>query len=92
VLRSWRLGEKLKGVPIDILLNNAALVRTDPVNKPGGNTNQMIGSLDYKLLDDFIHTNVAGPHEGCRLIPALQDTNLESASLVDLNNPGSVDL
>src|ERR1700744_3525890 len=55
------LGEKLKGVPIDILLSNAGLVRTDPVNKPGGNRNQMFGTLDYKLLDDFIHTNVAGP-------------------------------
>ena len=55
------LGAKLKGVPIDILLSNAGLVRTDPVNKPGGNTNQMFGTLDYKLLDDFIHTNVAGP-------------------------------
>jgi len=55
------LGEKLKGVPIDILLSNAGLVRTDPVNKPGGNKNQMFGTLDYKLLDDFIHTNVAGP-------------------------------
>src|ERR1700690_2177556 len=28
------LGAKLKGVPIDILLSNAGLVRTDPVNKP----------------------------------------------------------
>jgi NAD(P)-dependent dehydrogenase (short-subunit alcohol dehydrogenase family) len=55
------LGAKLKGMPIDVLLNNAGLVRTDPLNKPGGNTNQMFGTLDYKLLDDFIHTNVAGP-------------------------------
>lgn len=55
------LGAKLEGVPIDILLNNAGLVRTDPLHKPGGNTNQMFGTLDYKLLDDFIHTNVAGP-------------------------------
>lgn len=55
------LGAKLKGMPIDILLNNAGLVRTDPVNKPGGNTNQKFGTLDYKLLDDFIHTNVSGP-------------------------------
>jgi NAD(P)-dependent dehydrogenase (short-subunit alcohol dehydrogenase family) len=55
------LGAKLKGIPIDILLSNAGLVRTDPLNKPGGNTNQMFGTLDYKLLDDFIHTNVAGP-------------------------------
>jgi NAD(P)-dependent dehydrogenase (short-subunit alcohol dehydrogenase family) len=55
------LGAKLAGVPIDILLHNAGLVRTDPLNKPGGNTNQVFGSLDYPLLDEFIHTNVAGP-------------------------------
>jgi NAD(P)-dependent dehydrogenase (short-subunit alcohol dehydrogenase family) len=55
------LGAKLKTVPIDVLLNNAGLVRTDPLDKPGGNANQKFGTLDYKLLDDFIHTNVAGP-------------------------------
>jgi len=55
------LGAKLKGVPIDLLLSNAGLVRTDPLDKPGGNTNQIFGTLDFKLLDDFIHTNVAGP-------------------------------
>lgn len=55
------LGAKLKGVPIDILLSNAGLVRTDPLDKPGGNTNQIFGTLDFKLLDDFIHTNVTGP-------------------------------
>jgi NAD(P)-dependent dehydrogenase (short-subunit alcohol dehydrogenase family) len=55
------LGAKLAGVPVDILLHNAGLVRTDPLDKPGGNNNQEFGSLDYPLLDDFIHTNVAGP-------------------------------
>jgi NAD(P)-dependent dehydrogenase (short-subunit alcohol dehydrogenase family) len=55
------LGAKLKGMPIDILLSNAGLVRTDPLDKPGGNKNQMFGTLDYALLDEFIHTNVAGP-------------------------------
>jgi NAD(P)-dependent dehydrogenase (short-subunit alcohol dehydrogenase family) len=55
------LGAKLKGIPIDVLLSNAGLVRTDPLDKPGGNTNQIFGTLDYQLLDDFIHTNVAGP-------------------------------
>jgi len=55
------LGAKLAGEPIDILLHNAGLVRTDPLDQPGGNTNQMFGTLDYALLDDFIHTNVAGP-------------------------------
>lgn len=55
------LGAKLKGVPIDILLHNAGLVRTEPLGAPDANTNQMFGTLDYGLLDDFIHTNVAGP-------------------------------
>jgi NAD(P)-dependent dehydrogenase (short-subunit alcohol dehydrogenase family) len=59
------LGVKLKGVPIDVLLSNAGLVRTDPVDQPGGNTNQMFGTLDYKLLDDFVHTNIAGPLKIC---------------------------
>jgi NAD(P)-dependent dehydrogenase (short-subunit alcohol dehydrogenase family) len=55
------LATKLKGVPIDILLHNAGLVRTDPLDRPDGNRNQLFGTLDYELLDDFIHTNVAGP-------------------------------
>ena len=59
------LGAKLKGMPIDILLNNAGLVRTDPLDQPGANSNQLFGSLDYLLLDDFIHTNVAGPLKIC---------------------------
>jgi NAD(P)-dependent dehydrogenase (short-subunit alcohol dehydrogenase family) len=55
------LGAKLQGMPIDILLSNAGMVRTDPLDKPGGNKNQMFGTLDYKLLDEFVHTNIAGP-------------------------------
>lgn len=55
------LGAKLEGLPIDIVVHNAALVRTDPLDKPGGNTDQLFGTLDYGLLDDFIHTNVAAP-------------------------------
>lgn len=55
------LGAKLKGIPIDILLHNAGLVRTDRLDEPGGNTNQLFGTLDYELFDDFMHTNVAAP-------------------------------
>jgi NAD(P)-dependent dehydrogenase (short-subunit alcohol dehydrogenase family) len=55
------LGAKLEGMPIDILLHNAGLVRTDPLDRPDGNANQLFGTLDYELLDDFIHANVAGP-------------------------------
>ena len=59
------LGAKLKGVPIDVLLSNAGLVRTDPLDKPGGNRNQIFGTLDYRLLDEFVHTNIAGPLKLC---------------------------
>jgi NAD(P)-dependent dehydrogenase (short-subunit alcohol dehydrogenase family) len=55
------LGARLSGVPIDILVHNAGLVRTDPLDVPDGNANQLFGSLDYELLNDFIRTNVAGP-------------------------------
>jgi NAD(P)-dependent dehydrogenase (short-subunit alcohol dehydrogenase family) len=55
------LGARLEDVPIDILINNAGLVRTAPLDQPGANTDQMFGTLDYSLLDEFIHTNVAGP-------------------------------
>ena len=59
------LGAKLTGTPIDILLNNAGLVRTDPMDQPNPNTNQLFGTLDFSLLDEFIHTNVAGPLKIC---------------------------
>jgi NAD(P)-dependent dehydrogenase (short-subunit alcohol dehydrogenase family) len=55
------LAAKLKGLPIDLVVHNAGLVRTAPLDRPGGNADQMFGSLDYPLLDDFIHTNVAAP-------------------------------
>jgi NAD(P)-dependent dehydrogenase (short-subunit alcohol dehydrogenase family) len=55
------LGARLAGVPLDILVHNAGLVRTDPLDVPNGNANQLFGSLDYELLNDFIRTNVAGP-------------------------------
>lgn len=58
------LAAKLKGQPIDVLLNNAALIRYAPVEdqRPdGGNKGQLFGTLDYGQLDEFVHTNVAGP-------------------------------
>jgi NAD(P)-dependent dehydrogenase (short-subunit alcohol dehydrogenase family) len=55
------LAKKMKGEPIDILINNAALKRTGPITDPNANADQRLGTLDYKLFDDFMHTNVAGP-------------------------------
>jgi NAD(P)-dependent dehydrogenase (short-subunit alcohol dehydrogenase family) len=55
------LAVKMKGEPIDILINNAALKRTALITDRQGNANQVLGTLDYKLFDDFMHTNVTGP-------------------------------
>jgi NAD(P)-dependent dehydrogenase (short-subunit alcohol dehydrogenase family) len=58
------LAAKMKGQPIDVLLHNAALIRYAPVTDQtptGGNAGQLFGTLDYKQLDEFVHTNVAGP-------------------------------
>lgn len=55
------LAAKLDGEPIDILLHNAGMIRTAPVMDRQGNANQMFGTLDYDLLDDFVHVNIAGP-------------------------------
>ncbi|MCP5144078.1 MAG: SDR family oxidoreductase [Gammaproteobacteria bacterium] len=59
------LAAKLEGEPIDILLNNAGLIRYEPLDKPDNNMDQRFGTLDYKGLDQFIHVNVAGPLKVC---------------------------
>jgi NAD(P)-dependent dehydrogenase (short-subunit alcohol dehydrogenase family) len=64
------LAARLKGQPIDVLLNNAALTRLAPLTDKFGNAGQHFGTLDYDQLDLFMHTNVAGP---LRLIEALID-------------------
>ena len=55
------LAEKMKGEPIDIILNNAALIRFAPLRDREGNAGQLFGTLDYAHMDQFMHTNVAGP-------------------------------
>ena len=55
------LAARMKGEPIDVLLNNAALIRFAPLNDQKGNAGQLFGTLDYEQLDQFVHTNVAGP-------------------------------
>jgi len=47
------LATKLKGTPIDILLNNAGI--------GGGGSNQVFGKINYSIFDDVMHTNVVGP-------------------------------
>jgi NAD(P)-dependent dehydrogenase (short-subunit alcohol dehydrogenase family) len=48
------LAAKYQDQPIDILLNNAGISGSP---KP----EMMFGRIDYDLLDDYIHVNVAGP-------------------------------
>ena len=55
------LAAKMKGEPIDILLNNAALIRFAPITDRAGNAGQYFGTLDFHQFDQFMHTNVAGP-------------------------------
>jgi NAD(P)-dependent dehydrogenase (short-subunit alcohol dehydrogenase family) len=64
------LAARLRGHPIDVLINNAALTRLAPITDRQGNAGQLFGTLDYDQLDLFIHTNVAGP---LRLTEALID-------------------
>lgn len=47
------LAEKYAGQPIDVLINNGALMR--------GDEGQAFGTIDYDEFDTFYHINVKGP-------------------------------
>ena len=49
-----QLAAQYEGEPVDVLINNAALMR-------GPDAEQTFGSLDYEEFDRFFHTNVRGP-------------------------------
>lgn len=61
------LQQKLKDVPIDVLLNNAGVYndrsRCEPGDEdcPGDWTNQAFGNQDFKLLDTIMAVNIKGP-------------------------------
>ncbi len=48
------LAEKYAGQPIDVLVNNAALMR-------GPDKGQTFGTMDYEWFDQWFHTNARGP-------------------------------
>ncbi|MFW2404268.1 MAG: SDR family oxidoreductase [Gammaproteobacteria bacterium] len=48
------LAAKYAGQPIDVLINNAALMR-------GPDKGQTFGSIDYDWFDEWYHTNTRGP-------------------------------
>ena len=47
------LAARYKGVPIDVLINNAGIL--------GGNERQKFGSFDYTAFDEIMAVNVVGP-------------------------------
>lgn len=55
------LSRKLAGVPIDIVINNAAIWTIGDRNDPDDRSAQAFGSLDYEQFELFMRTNVAGP-------------------------------
>jgi NAD(P)-dependent dehydrogenase (short-subunit alcohol dehydrogenase family) len=60
------LADKLKGTPIDVLINNAGVFvlggKDGQWNNAGAHyEGQMFGTFDYEQFDTFMKTNVAGP-------------------------------
>ena len=61
------LAERLKGVPIDLLINNAGVYNDRGTCKPdddlcaGDWTTQNFGKMRYQLLDTILSVNVKGP-------------------------------
>jgi NAD(P)-dependent dehydrogenase (short-subunit alcohol dehydrogenase family) len=55
------LAKKLKGKPIDVLLNNAAIKRFGPLRDRQANKGQYFGTLDFKQFHEFMDVNTAGP-------------------------------
>jgi NAD(P)-dependent dehydrogenase (short-subunit alcohol dehydrogenase family) len=55
------LAAKLENMPIDILINNAAIWTIGDRNDPADRAAQAFGTLDYEQFELFMRTNVAGP-------------------------------
>ena len=55
------LAARLKDVPIDILINNAALTDAGAFSGPENFKQQVVGNLDYDLFDQYMATNARGP-------------------------------
>lgn len=55
------LAARLKGVPIDILINNAAITDAGAFSSPENFKKQVVGNLDYDLFDQYMATNARGP-------------------------------
>ena len=55
------LAAKLRGKPIDVLLNNAAIKRSGKFRDRESNQEQYFGTLDFNAFHQFLDVNTAGP-------------------------------
>ena len=55
------LAARLKGTPIDVLINNAGIATIGEFKGIGVDENQTLGTLNYDQFELFIRTNVRGP-------------------------------
>ena len=55
------LAARLDGTPIDILINNAALLDAGAFSSPENFNKQVVGNLDFGLFDKYMATNARGP-------------------------------
>lgn len=55
------LAARLRDVPIDILINNAALLDAGAFSSPENFRKQVVGNLDFGLFDKYMATNARGP-------------------------------
>jgi len=69
--RVRQLAQKLAGLPIDVLINNAGVYnerskcRADDEQCPGDWSVEAFGKLDYPLLDTIMAVNIKGPLVVC---------------------------
>lgn len=55
------LAARLRDTPIDILINNAALLDAGAFSSPENFKKQVVGNLDFDLFDRYMATNARGP-------------------------------
>ncbi len=55
------LAQKLRDIPIDVLINNAGVVFLGPLSDPKTIQGQQFGTLNHAQFDTFMHTNALGP-------------------------------
>ena len=86
------LVERLKGTPIDVLINNAGVFVLGGANGQWNNAGahydgQMFGTLDYDQFDTFMKTNVAGPaHVTEAFLPLLKASKQKKIVSISSSN------